>query len=118
MMLAPYQMHTEFVATDIGWIQAPSNTPSSACSMQLTGLVGGFPSVVTFLALPGTERTTIRDVVLTQGLSHNHVMTIVHSFGRLGYAGPARGKSGGPAAQGPPRENSGPRRARPARERP
>jgi Rrf2 family transcriptional regulator, nitric oxide-sensitive transcriptional repressor len=51
--------------------------------------------VLMFAAVRGDARSTIAEIVEQFGISHGHVMKVVHRLGQLGYLQTIRGKGGG-----------------------
>lgn len=63
--------------------------------MRLTQYTDYSLRVLTYLALAGEERSTIRSVSAAYGISRSHVMKVVQQLAQLGYVTAVRGQGGG-----------------------
>ncbi|WP_428032534.1 RrF2 family transcriptional regulator [Ancylobacter sp.] len=72
--------------------------------MQLTRYSDYALRVMLYLAARDDRLCSIAEIAAAYGISHNHLMKVLHDLGRAGYVASVRGRSGGfrlarPAAQ-------------------
>lgn len=63
--------------------------------MQLTRFTDYALRVLMFIAHRGGERTTIKEISDSHGISEDHLTKVVRKLGQLGYIKTIRGKNGG-----------------------
>lgn len=65
------------------------------CALRLTVYADYSLRVLTYLGLRADRLCTIGEIADAYGISHNHLMKVVHQLGRFGFVETVRGRSGG-----------------------